>query len=122
MINETVAIGTSLANGTTNDTVPLECGEIVTRCGCYDAEYARISETLQVILKTSINIQKLKFLNIQMLLKESTLIYLHYILQWWCEGVLFFGVGLIALVFNTLSIGILATEELRKHTFNQVGL
>ena len=62
MINETDAIGTSLANGTTNDTVLLECGEVVTQCGCYDAEYARISETLQVILKASINLQTLKYL------------------------------------------------------------
>ena len=64
MINETDAIGTSLANGTTNDTVLLECGEVVTQCGCYDAEYARISETLQVILIASINLQTLKYLKI----------------------------------------------------------
>ena len=64
MINETDAIGTSLANGTTNDTVLLECGEVVTQCGCYDAEYARISETLQVILKASKNLQTLKYLKV----------------------------------------------------------
>ena len=62
MINETDVIETILANGTTNDTIPVECAEVVTQCGCYDAEYARISETLQVILKTYINLQKLKCL------------------------------------------------------------
>ena len=67
MINETDAIGTSLANGTTNDTVLLECGEVVTQCGCYDAEYARISETLQVILKASINLQTLKYLYLKVI-------------------------------------------------------
>ena len=48
------------------------------------------------------------------------LIIFKFMLQWWCEGALFSGVGVIGLVVNVLSVGILATKELRKHTFNQV--
>lgn len=40
--------------------------------------------------------------------------------QWWCEGVLFTGVGLAGLLANCFSIGILATKEMRKHSFNQL--
>ena len=40
--------------------------------------------------------------------------------QWWCEGTLFTAVGAAGLLFNLLSIGILATKEMRKHTFNQL--
>ena len=48
------------------------------------------------------------------------LIIFKFMLQWWCEGALFSGVGVIGLVVNVLSVGILSTKELRKHTFNQV--
>ena len=40
--------------------------------------------------------------------------------QWLCEGTLFTAVGAAGLLFNLLSIGILATKEMRKHTFNQL--
>jgi hypothetical protein len=43
-----------------------------------------------------------------------------YNFQWWCEGVLFTGVGLAGLLANCFSIGILATKEMRKHSFNQL--
>ena len=41
-------------------------------------------------------------------------------MQWWCEGVLFSLFGLGGLVANCLSIGILSTRDMRKHTFNQL--
>ena len=40
--------------------------------------------------------------------------------QWWCEGTLFTGVGVAGFVANVLSVGILSTKEMRKHTFNQL--
>ena len=40
--------------------------------------------------------------------------------QWWCEGIFFTGIGLVGLVANFASIGILATKDMRKHSFNQL--
>ena len=40
--------------------------------------------------------------------------------QWWCEGVLFTGIGLCGLIANCFSIGILCTQDMRKHSFNQL--
>ena len=40
--------------------------------------------------------------------------------QWWCEGVLFTGIGLGGLIANCFSIGILSTKDMRKHSFNQL--
>eukprot|EP00094_Tigriopus_californicus_P008114 TCALIF_07810-PA protein Name:"Similar to FR FMRFamide receptor (Drosophila melanogaster)" AED:0.47 eAED:0.39 QI:0/0.5/0.4/0.8/1/1/5/0/292 len=49
----------------------------------------------------------------------------HYIqvwseMQWWCEGILFTAFGIVGLIANLFSIGILATQEMRKHSFNQL--
>ena len=42
-------------------------------------------------------------------------------MQWWCEGVLFTGLGLFGLAANLLSIAVLtSTRELRRHSFNQL--
>ena len=40
--------------------------------------------------------------------------------QWWCEGIFFTGIGLVGLLANFASIGILATKDMRKHSFNQL--
>jgi hypothetical protein len=40
--------------------------------------------------------------------------------QWWCEGIFFTGMGLVGLVANFASIGILGTKDMRKHSFNQL--
>lgn len=40
--------------------------------------------------------------------------------QWWCEGILFTGIGLCGLIANCFSIGILCTQDMRKHSFNQL--
>ena len=41
-------------------------------------------------------------------------------MQFWCEGVLFTGFGVGGLLANILSIGILSTKDMRKHSFNQL--
>jgi len=33
--------------------------------------------------------------------------------QWWCEGIFFTGIGLVGLVANFASIGILSTKDMR---------
>ncbi len=40
--------------------------------------------------------------------------------QWWCEGVLFTGVGVAGLAANIFSVCVLSTKDMRKHTFNQL--
>ena len=52
-------------------------------------------------------------------LDEEYLDYVHSF-QYWCEGVLFTGVGLAGLIANCFSIGILCTKDMRKHSFNQL--
>lgn len=39
---------------------------------------------------------------------------------YWCEGVLTVGVGMIGMVGNILSIAVLVTRDMRKHSFNQL--
>ena len=41
-------------------------------------------------------------------------------MQWWCEGILFTGFGVVGLLANFFSIGILSTKSVRKHSFNQL--
>ena len=41
-------------------------------------------------------------------------------MQWWCEGVLFTAFGVAGLVANLISIGVLSTKDMRKHSFNQL--
>ena len=38
--------------------------------------------------------------------------------QWWCEGIFFTGIGLVGLVANFASIGILSTKDMR-YLFDQ---
>ena len=53
-------------------------------------------------------------------LLDENYVKIWHLFQWWCEGVLFTGIGLCGLIANCFSIGILCTRDMRKHSFNQL--